>query len=402
MQTILSDRPSIIGRKTLRFLVLAVTGMILLFVKGADAQENKPICGADRPDLYLPLLKGARVGLVVNHTSMAGGSHLVDFLINRGIEVKALFAPEHGLRGEADAGEKVSNSIDAKTGIPIISIYGKNNKPAPGQLQDIDMLIFDIQDVGCRFYTYISTLHYVMEACAENGKKLLVLDRPNPNGDYCDGPILKPGFRSFVGVDPIPVVHGCTVGEMAQMINGEGWLRDGLKCPLQVIPVKNYTHATVYEPPVKPSPNLPNYTSIRLYPSLCFFEATKVSIGRGTTFPFQVMGYPDSRFGAFSFTPTSLKGFEMNPLHKDKACYGQDLRHLADIPRFTLSYFLEWYRQFSQPADFLSNERWFNLLMGDEKILAMIKSGKSEKEISESWKEELEKYKTVRARYLIY
>jgi uncharacterized protein YbbC (DUF1343 family) len=241
-----------------------------------------------------------------------------------------------------------------------------------------------------------------MEACAENGKKLMILDRPNPNGDYCAGPILKPAFKSFVGVDPVPVVHGCTVGEMAQMINGEGWLKNGIKCEVKIIQVKNYTHKSVYEPPVKPSPNLPNYSSIRLYPSLCFFEATKVSIGRGTTFPFQVMGYPDSKFGSFSFTPQSLKGFEMNPLHKDKACYGQDLRNLKEIPEFTLKYFLDWYKQFSQPADFLNNERWFNLLMGDDRILKLIKEGKNEKEITESWQEELNNYKETRSKYLLY
>jgi uncharacterized protein YbbC (DUF1343 family) len=368
----------------------------------AIAIERNLLCGADQPEAYLPLLKGLRTGLVINHTSTIKDELLVDFLKDQGITIKALFAPEHGLRGDADAGEKVGNSVDAKSGIPIISIYGKNNKPTPEQLQDIDLMVFDIQDVGCRFYTYISTLHYVMEACAENGKKLLVLDRPNPNGDYCDGPILKPAFRSFVGMDPIPVVHGCTVGELAQMINGEGWLKNGVKCELQVIPVKNYTHKTVYAPPLKPSPNLPNYTSVRLYPSLCFFEATTVSIGRGTTFPFQVIGFPDEKFGSFSFVPESLKGFEMSPLHKGKTCFGEDLRNLKEIPRFTLKYFLEWYGKFSQSAEFLNKERWFNLLMGDDHILALIKAGKSEKEIVDSWQEELAKYKVLRTKYLIY
>ncbi len=340
--------------------------------------------------------------MVVNHTATVRGMHLVDFLVSKGIAVKALFTPEHGLRGEADAGEKVGNSVDAKTGIPIISIYGTIRKPTPEHLRDIDLVIYDIQDVGCRFYTYLSTLHYVMEACAENGKPLLVLDRPNPNGDYCDGPILKPAFQSFVGVDPIPVVHGCTVGEMARMINGEGWLKNGVKCELKVIPVKNYTHKSVYAPPIKPSPNLPNYTSIRLYPSLCIFESTSASIGRGTTFPFQVIGYPDPKFGTFSFTPQSLKGFEMNPLQKDKVCYGQDLRNLKEIPTFTLSYFLNWYHQFEHPAEFLNKERWFNLLMGDDQILRLVQSGKSEEEISASWQEELNKYKDMRSKYLLY
>ena len=381
---------------------IALMFIVLFTFAFAQAQKSALICGADQSDLYLPILKGMRVGMVVNHTSTANGVHLVDFLTSKGVAVKALFAPEHGLRGEADAGEKISNSIDSKTGIPIISIYGKNNRPTPEQLKELDLIIYDIQDVGCRFYTYISTLHYVMEACAENGKPLLVLDRPNPNGDYCDGPILKPAFKSGVGVDPIPVVHGCTVGEMARMINGEGWLKNGLKCDLQVITVKNYNHKSTYEPPIKPSPNLPNYTAVRLYPSLCLFEATSASIGRGTTFPFQVIGYPDQKLGEFSFTPQSLKGFEMNPLQKDKLCYGLDLRNLKKIPHFTLKYFLDWYHQFKQPNEFLTRERWFNLLMGDDQVLKLIKEGKSEKEITKSWQEELSKYKDVRSKYLLY
>ncbi len=360
------------------------------------------VCGADQTDLYLPILKEQKVGLVVNQTSTAEGKLLVDFLVSKGISVKALFTPEHGLRGEADAGEIVKNSVDEKTGIPIFSIYGKTNRPTPEQLANIDLIIYDMQDVGCRFYTFISTLHYVMEACAENGKRMLVLDRPNPNGDYCDGPILKTAFRSGVGVDPIPVVHGCTVGELARMINGEGWLKNKIKCDLSVISVKNYTHKSTFSPPIKPSPNLPNLTAIRLYPSLCFFEATTASIGRGTTFPFQVIGYPDQRYGGFSFVPESLKGFEMNPVQKDKICYGEDLRNLTEIPRFTLKYFLDWYHKFGSANEFLIRERWFNLLMGDDRVLKMIQAGKSEKEITDSWQEELEKYKITRAKYLLY
>jgi uncharacterized protein YbbC (DUF1343 family) len=383
-------------------ILMAFLLVLLISPTYSRAQNNPVICGADQPENYLPLLKNKRIGLVVNHTSTVGNQHLVDFLVGNGITVKALFAPEHGLRGEADAGEKISNSTDAKTGIPIISIYGKNNRPTSEQLGELDLIVYDIQDVGCRFYTYISTLHYTMEACAENGKGIIVLDRPNPNGDYCDGPVLKPAFKSGVGVDPIPVVHGCTVGELARMINGEGWLKNGVTCSLTVISMKNYTHATIYSPPLKPSPNLPNYTSIRLYPSLCFFEATSASIGRGTTFPFQVIGFPDSKMGAFSFIPRSLKGFEMNPLQKDQTCYGDDLRNLTEIPRFTLKYFLDWYKKFDQPAEFLTRERWFNLLMGDDKVLQMIKSGKSEAEISDSWQQELTSYKKIRSKYLLY
>jgi uncharacterized protein YbbC (DUF1343 family) len=387
---------------TIRVKVITWIFLILVSATSLFAAEKPILCGADQTDLYLPMLKGKSIGLVVNHTSTVKGMHLVDFLISKGITVKALFAPEHGFRGDADAGEKISNSVDPKTGVTIVSIYGKINRPTPEQLAEIDLIIYDIQDVGCRFYTYISTLHYVMEACAENGKKMLILDRPNPNGDYCDGPILKPMFKSGVGVDPIPVVHGCTVGELARMINGEGWLKNDLKCEIEVIPVKNYTHQSAYAPPLKPSPNLPNYTSVRLYPSLCVFEATSASIGRGTTFPFQVIGYPNQKFGNFSFTPVSLKGFEMNPLQKDKLCYGDDLRDLKEIPRFTLKYFLDWYRKFDNAAEFLTRERWFNLLMGDDQVLKLIKEGKSEKEIVASWQQELNLYKEVRSKYLLY
>jgi len=391
-------RAGVPKRMQMTFLII----LLLLTTSSLLAQEGQPICGADQPGLYLPLLKDRHIGLVVNQTSVANGQNLVDFLNSHGVVIKALFTPEHGLRGEADAGEKVNNSVDTKTGIPIVSIYGKNTQPTSEQLADIDIVIYDIQDVGCRFYTYISTLHYVMEACALNRKSLLILDRPNPNGDYCDGPILKPEFRSFVGVDPIPVVHGCTVGEMAQMINGEGWLTNGAKCDLKVVPVKGYTHQSRYSPPVKPSPNLPNYLAIRLYPSLCFFESTSVSIGRGTLFPFQVIGYPDEKFGSFSFIPQSIKGFEMNPMQKDKKCFGTDLRNLEEIPQFTIKYFLDWYQKFNNASEFLTNERWFNKLMGNDLVLSLIKSGKNEQEIRQSWQQELEKYKTMRLKYLLY
>ncbi len=380
-----------------------LTGFLFLWlIPKAGAAEPIVKTGAERTELYLHLLQGKNVGLVVNHTSVVKDQHLVDYLMGQKIMIKKIFAPEHGFRGEADAGEKIGNATDDKTGIPIISIYGNNTKPTPAQLSGIDLLIFDIQDVGCRFYTYISTLHYVMEACAENGKKLIILDRPNPNGDYCDGPILKPAFRSFVGVDPIPVVHGCTVGELARMINNEGWLKDKCKCDLTVIPVEGYTHQTIYEPPIKPSPNLPNLHSIRLYPSLCLFEATSVSIGRGTTTPFQVIGYPKKQFGSFSFTPTSLKGFDTNPLHKDRTCYGDDLRNLSPAPKFTLRYFLEWMKKFDNKEEFLTRANWFNQLIGNDTVLQLINEGKSEEEIRESWKSELGQYKQLRKKYLLY
>jgi len=262
--------------------------------------------------------------------------------------------------------------------------------------------VFDIQDVGCRFYTYISTLHLVMEACAEHQIPLLVLDRPNPNGDYIAGPFRKKGFESFVSMDPIPLVHGCTVGELAQMINGEGWLENGVKCELAVIPVKNYDHDMTYSLPIAPSPNLPNDLSVRLYPSLCFFEATTVSVGRGTDFPFQVLGGLKESLGNFEFTPHSIPGVAVNPLNKDKKCYGVDLREMKDVPEFTLRFFLEFYNKYENKGEFLTRERWFNLLAGTDSLIGQIRQGMTEKEIKESWYPELQEYKTMRAKYLLY
>ena len=284
--------------------------------------------GAERIDVITRLLEGKRVGLVVNQTSIIEKTHthLLDTLLSIGIDVRKVFAPEHGFRGTADAGQEIKDSRDVKTGVPIISIYGKNKKPSAEQLADLDILVFDIQDVGARFYTYISTMHYVMEACAENHKPLVVLDRPNPN-DFVDGPVREESQRSFVGVDPLPILHGLTVGELAWMINEEGWLESTPDtCQLRIVKMENWKHGDPYWLPVKPSPNLPNDQSIRLYPSLCFFEGTNISVGRGTYYPFQMLGAPDKRYGEFSFTPQSLPGFDTNPLHKDKTCYGVDLR----------------------------------------------------------------------------
>ena len=367
-----------------------------------NAEPKEILTGAEQPDLYLSKLRDKNLALVVNQTSMIGDQHLVDFLIGKKLTIKKIFAPEHGFRGEAGAGEKVDNSKDEKTGIPIISVYGKNRKPSTEQLADIDIVLFDIQDVGCRFYTYISTLHYIMEACAENNRTLLILDRPNPNGDYIDGPILQLAFRSFVGMDPIPVVHGCTIGELAQMINGEKWLANGVQTKLEVIKVANYSHDSKYEPPIRPSPNLPNYLSIRLYPSLCFFEATSVSVGRGTQFPFQVLGYPNQAYGKFSFTSQSLKGMEINPIQKDKLCFGDDFRELKVVPRFTLSYFMNWLKKFQNKDEFLTGSKWFNQLMGNDLVLKMILDGKPESEIRQSWAKELNDYQLVRQKYLLY
>ncbi len=383
-------------------LLLVLVTLILLIALPGTAKPETLLTGADQPGKYLPMLKNKNIALVVNQTSCIGKQHLADFLKSENLAIKKIFAPEHGFRGEAGAGESIGNSKDLRTGIPVISIYGKNNKPTPDQLKDIDIVVFDIQDVGCRFYTYISTLHYVMEACAENNKTLLILDRPNPNGDYFDGPVLQPAFRSFVGMDPIPVVHGCTIGELAQMIIGEKWLTNGIQTKLEIIPVANYNHATRYEPPVRPSPNLPDYLAIRLYPSLCFFEATSVSVGRGTLFPFQVLGYPDSSFGDFSFMPESIKGMDVSPLQNNKTCYGEDLRKLSEVPKFTLSWFITWMNKFKNKQDFLTREQWFNKLMGNDQVLKMIIEGKDEKEIRASWSDELKDYARIRQKYLLY
>jgi len=375
----------------------------VLFWAASFAVEAQEItCGADQPAAYVNLLEGKHVGLVVNQSSTVGGEHLLDFLLSKSVAVEKVFCPEHGFRGDADAGEEIGDQKDKKTGLPIISLYGKNKKPSATQLQGMDVLVFDIQDVGVRFYTYISTLHYVMEACAEQNIPLIVLDRPNPNGDYVAGPILKPDFKSFVGMHPIPVVHGCTIGELAQMINGEKWLENGVQCDLTVIPVKNYTHQMAYSLPIKPSPNLPNDLSIRLYPSLCFFEATNMSIGRGTYFPFQVIGYPAPTMGEFQFTPESINGMAKSPKQEGKVCYGEDLRGEDSAHQFTLEYFLKYYHRFQQESDFLSSARWFNLLAGTDEVLKLIREGADWSQIEASWSDELAAYKVMRKKYLLY
>ncbi|MBR8534153.1 DUF1343 domain-containing protein [Carboxylicivirga sediminis] len=358
--------------------------------------------GCEQFEKYLPLLEGKHVALLVNHTSLVGKSHLVDTLLARGILVKKIFAPEHGFRGKADAGELIENNVDAKTALPIISLYGQHKKPTVEDLKGIDVVVFDIQDVGVRFYTYISSMHYMMEACAEHAVKMLVLDRPNPNGDYFDGPVLQNEFQSFVGMHPIPVVHGLTVGELALMINGEYWLNDSLQCDLSVIKMANYTHDMAYSLPVKPSPNLPTDLSIRLYPSLCYFEATEVSIGRGTYMPFQVIGYPDSTFGQFTFTPVSIEGMSKYPPQQDKLCYGVDLRHENLTHHFSLKYLLEFYEKSGKREDFISRKRWFNLLAGNDTLLKKIEAGWTEEAIRESWQEELNAYSKLREQYFLY
>lgn len=364
--------------------------------------DTGPVPAADQPDVYLHLLHGKKAGLVVNHTARVGDILLPDFLVQNGVDVLRIFAPEHGFRGEASAGEKITDGKDPQTGIQVISLYGNVHKPTQEHLQGLDVLVFDIQDVGCRFYTFLSTLQLCLEACAENGLPLIVLDRPNPNGDYVAGPLLKPQFKSFVGMVPVPVVHGCTLGEMALMINGEGWHKAGSKADLTVVKVKDYTHSDIYELPVWPSPNLPNHQSVRLYPSLCFFEATSVSIGRGTSFPFQVIGGTLPSLGEFQFTPVNLPGVAVNPINMGKRCYGSDLRIIDPVPRFTIAYFLDFYHKYPNEKEFLTNERWLNLLAGTDSLIKNIRAGKSEAEIESAWQEELEDYKILRRKYLLY
>ena len=362
--------------------------------------------GAEQMEKLLPLLDGKRVALVVNHTSVVGQAqtHLLDTLLSLKVDVKKVFAPEHGFRGNADAGETVKNGRDTKSGKPLLSLYGKNKKPTPAQLEDIDIVLFDIQDVGARFYTYISTMHYVMEACAESRKPFIVADRPNPC-DYIDGPIREASKKSFVGMHPIPVLHGCTVGELAQMINGEGWLKNGLQCALSVIPVEGWTHGQPYSLPIKPSPNLPNDQAIALYASLCPFEGTAISVGRGTRTPFQIIGSPDIQAYPYTFTPEALEGFDKNPLHKGQACYGLDLRHIQSPKGFSLKFVIEFYqayRKAGKAEHFFTRASWFDLLIGTSSVRQDIIAGKDEATIRNSWRKSLEHYQAMRQKYLLY
>lgn len=366
--------------------------------------DIKPVTGAEQPEKYSALLKGKSVAVLANQTSLAGRAHLVDALVKAGVNVRVIFAPEHGFREMADAGETISDGRDAITGVPVISLYGEHNKPTRDDLKGIDVVIFDIQDVGTRFYTYISTLHYLMEACAENGVSCIVLDRPNPNGFYVDGNILDTAYRSFVGLDPVPVVHGMTVGEYALMLNGEGWLANHLKCDLNVIKCKNYTHDTKYVLPVKPSPNLPNQASVYLYPSLCFFEGTNVSVGRGTEFPFQVYGAPELPDKGFSFIPESVAGAK-NPPFLGKKCFGRDLRNairdkIVPAPEMNLDWVIEAYNSYPDKNKFFTS--YFDVLAGGPTLRQQIISGKTAGEIRASWKDGLEKFNKIRSKYLLY
>ncbi|WP_235575715.1 exo-beta-N-acetylmuramidase NamZ domain-containing protein [Pseudoalteromonas porphyrae] len=367
------------------------------------AIKSQPILvGAAQYEAYLGALKDKRVGLVVNQTSQVDGTHLVDLLRDKGVDVVKIFAPEHGFRGDYDAGAHVKNTTDTKTGIDVVSIYGSNKKPDPAVLSELDVIIFDIQDVGVRFYTYISSMHYMMEAAALHNLEFIVLDRPNPNIAYVDGPILEPQFRSFVGMHPIPVLHGMTVGELAKMIKGERWIDKAEQLKLRIIPVANYTRNTEYKVPIKPSPNLPNAQAINLYPSLCFFEATPITIGRGTDFAFQVIGYSPVGLGEFSFTPRAIKGASMNPKFKDVTVLGQDLRASA-ITGLDLNIFINAYTQLTQANQvFFERPDFMDKLAGTDKLRLAIKAGKSEQQIKQSWQAGLTTFMQKREPYLLY
>ena len=376
----------------MKFLIL----MLLFFLSFSVFSQVIP--AAELTNEYFAIIKGKNIGVVANQTSLIGNTHLIDSLISSGICVKKIFCPEHGFRGNADAGENIQTSKDSKTGLPIISLYGKNKKPYPADLQGLDIVIFDIQDVGVRYYTYISTLHYVMEACAENNILLLILDRPNPNAYYIDGPVLKNDFHSFVGMHQVPLVYGMTIAEYAQMINGEGWLSKKIACNMQIVKCKNYTHLTKYSLPVKPSPNLPNMQSVYLYPSLGLFEGTCVSVGRGTPYPFQVIGNPFLDSTLFYFIPKSAIGAK-NPMYQNKKCFGFDLRNSLDTV-FTLKYIIKMYNLTSNKEAFFNP--FFQKLIGTDEIIPLIKAGKTEAQIKATWQVDLNKFKGIRKKYLLY
>jgi uncharacterized protein YbbC (DUF1343 family) len=383
---------------------------ILLLAGLLPARAQEPVPGDARLSRYLPQLTDQAVGVVANHTARIGNTHLVDTLLSHGIRIRQIFAPEHGFRGDRSAGATIRHGKDQETGIPVFSLYGSTKKPTPESLEGIDRMVFDIQDVGCRFYTYISTLHYVMEACAEAGIPLIVLDRPNPNGDYLAGPVLDTAYRSFVGMHPVPVVHGMTIGEYAQMINGEGWLPQSETCELTVVRVAHYDHNTDYKLPIAPSPNLPNQDAIRLYPSLCFFEGTPVSVGRGTAHPFQVLGLPDYKAGGFTFTPRSIPGKAANPAYEGEQCRGYDLRAYLEGRRsnsknqqtdhLQYKWLVRFYQNMGEPDSFF--EPYFTKLAGTPELQKLIERGATPKAIRNAWKADLQAFQDIRKQYLLY
>lgn len=398
---------SILSRMSGSILVLVLfCGSFVLSCSQSQGQQ-KIRTGAEQTDMYLPMLAGKKLGLVANQTSVIGRVHLVDSLISSGGErvmIQKIFCPEHGFRGEAEAGLLIEDGMDVQTGLPVISIYGRNRKPSAASMEDLDAIIFDIQDVGARFYTYISTLFLVMQACAENGKELILLDRPNPNGFYVDGPMLDTSYRSFVGMHEVPVVYGMTIGEYGQMINGEGWLGNGLVCKLKVIPCLNYDHTMHYLLPVSPSPNLPNMNSVYLYPSTCFFEGTVFSEGRGTEFPFETFGHPLLENTSFSFVPKSIPGKSANPKWKGETCMGMDLRYLRDSKerdgKINLGWLLFAYNNYPEKEEFFTS--YFEKLAGTASLRKQIMEGKTEEKIRSGWTDELAAFKKIRKKYLLY
>jgi uncharacterized protein YbbC (DUF1343 family) len=386
-------------------IVILLALLVHFSLVNAQIKRKTIRVGAERTEQYLNFLKNKKIAVLANQSSLIGNTHLVDSLLKLSIDVKKVFCPEHGFRGDADAGEQIKNYKDPKTHLPVISLYGASKKPSVKDLTGIDYLIFDLQDVGARFYTYISSLKYVMEACAENEVKLIVLDRPNPNGFYIDGPIREEAFSSFVGIAPIPVVHGLTVGEFAKMANGQGWLANGKICELTVITCENYSHRDYYTLPIHPSPNLPTMTSVYLYPSLCFFEGTAVSLGRGTNKPFQQIGYPNLSGTEYSFTPVSTPGASKNPPYKDQLCKGYDLTDYGETmvkleKKINLFWLIELYKGYPDKDKFFTS--YFNKLAGNSTLKEQIIAGKTEEEIRASWQAGIDEYKRMRKRYLLY
>ena len=388
--------------KSILFKSTFLFWLTMVSFTSASCQKQITISAAN-VDAYIPLLKEKKVGIVAHQASVISSAkntiHLVDLLRKKNISIQKIFAPEHGFRGTADAGEKIENQIDSKTQLPIISLYGKNRKPSKEQLKGIEIMVFDLQDVGVRFYTYLSTLHNVMEACAENNIPLIVLDRPNPNAHYIDGPVLNIEHKSFVGMHPVPIVYGMTIGEYAQMINGEKWLANSIKCDLTIIPLKNYTHQTTYELTVRPSPNLPNKQSIALYPSLCLLEPTRVSIGRGTDLQFQVYGHPGFPETDFSYVPKSNFGSK-NPKHKGQICYGENLTTINPPSKIELKWLMNAYSDFPEKDLFFL--KGFERISGVSNLKKQLIGGASEKTIRNSWTDDLNKFKKTRIKYLLY
>ena len=392
------------SKKTMIMLSALFLSCTLGTYRESKKEQVESVCpAADRTALYFSLLKGRQCAVTTNHSALIGTVHLVDSFVRSGIVVKKIFSPEHGYHGSFADGISIHNAVDTITGIPIVSLYGKQKKPLPADLQGIDLMIFDLQDVGVRFYTYISTLHYVMEACAESHIPLVILDRPNPLGHYTDGPILDPAFKSFVGMDPLPIVYGLTIGELAGMINGEGWLGNTLQCDLTVIQCSGYTHKSHYQLKVNPSPNLQSMEAVYLYPSVALFEGTMMNVGRGTPFSYQVFGHPKYPVKDFSYVPRA-SGKNPDPKHKDQQCYGVDLRKaaldsLSNLERVELSWLIHAFKTMNQPGFFLP---FMDKLAGTDKLRKQIDAGWSEEKIRESWEPGLEKYRQTRKKYLLY